>query len=550
MSAIAAITEGLSGVDLGADIDPRAVYDVAVARRPVQLGPAAAARMEASHALLTRMVAERRCIYGVTTGYGPLASHPVTPEHAALLQRHLVYHLCSGVGRPLSPVHTRAMLVARASSLAQGHSGVSAPLFQRLLDCLNLDLVPVVPEMGTVGASGDLTPLAHVALALMGEGEMWYQGVRLPAATALQAAGLAPITLGPKEGIALVNGTACMTGIAAINAERMRRATALSLRLAVLFAECLGGRLEAWDPRFATVRPHAGQVSAHAALQRWTTGSARLVPTVQPPPRLDESQAVDGWLPEGDLPQDPYTIRCVPQIIGAVLDVQRFHDDTVTTELQSATDNPLVFADDDAILHGGNFYGQHVAFASDTLLLGVVKLAIHAERSLARLTDRAQNQGLPAFLHGGPDGVNSGFMGAQVTASALIAELRTRAVPASIQSVPTNANNQDVVTMGTIAARKTADAIDLLYHVLAIHTLALAQAAELRGGTTLDGFAPGSRALVGWVRRHAAPLHQDRPLSPDIQQLSALLEQVDWDTAYSGAHQSDADDLDNAVRVF
>jgi tyrosine ammonia-lyase len=550
MSGIATITEGLAAIDLGADIDPRTVYDVAVTRRPVQLGPAAEARMEASQALLTRMVEERRCIYGVTTGYGPLASHPVTPEHAALLQRHLVYHLCSGVGRPLSPVHTRAMLVARASTLARGHSGVSAPLFRRLLDCLNLDLVPVVPEMGTVGASGDLTPLAHVALALMGEGELWYQGVRLPAATALQAAGLAPITLGPKEGIALVNGTACMTGIAAINAERMRRATALSLRLAVLFAECLGGRLEAWDPRFAAVRPHAGQVAAHAALQRWTAGSARLVPAVQPPPRLDESQAVDGWLPEGVLPQDPYTIRCVPQIIGAVLDVQRFHDDTVTTELQSATDNPLVFADDDAILHGGNFYGQHVAFASDTLLLGVVKLAIHAERSLARLTDRVQNQGLPAFLHGGPDGVNSGFMGAQVTASALIAELRTRAVPASIQSVPTNANNQDVVTMGTIAARKTADAIDLLYHVLAIHTLALAQAAELRGGTTLDGFAPGSRALVGWVRRHAAPLHQDRPLSPDIQQLSALLEQVDWDTAYSGAHQSDADDLDDAVRVF
>lgn len=528
--AVAAVS---TTVDIGGAIDTRTVYEVATGQRSLVLGPEAAARMAASHATLMRMVQERRRIYGVTTGYGPLASHPVTPEHASLLQRNLVYHLCSGVGQPLSRVHTRAMMIARAASLARGFSGIGDPLFQRLLDCINLDLVPVVPEMGTVGASGDLTPLAHVALALMGEGEMWHEGARQPSAVVLRAAGLEPITLGHKEGIALVNGTSCMTGIAAINAERARRAAALSLRLAVLYAECLGGRLEAWDARFAVARPHAGQAAAHAALQRWVGGSARLVSPVHPPPRLDESHEVNGWLPEGELPQDPYSIRCVPQIIGAVLDVLRFHDDTVDTELQSATDNPLIFADDDTILHGGNFYGQHVAFASDTLLLGVIKLAIHAERCVARLTDRTQNHGLPAFLHGGPDGVNSGFMGAQVTASALVAELRTRAVPASIQSVPTNGNNQDVVTMGTIAARKTADALDLVYHVLAIHTLALAQAAELRGGTALAGFAPGSRALVQWVREQADHLHQDRPLSPDIQRLSARLEQVDWETPTS-----------------
>jgi len=519
-----------SAVDIGGPISTADIYEVAIGQRQVRLGADAAERMAAAHATLTRMVAERRRIYGVTTGYGPLASHPVTPEHASLLQQNLVYHLCSGVGKPLSATNTRAMMAARASSLARGFSGVSAPLFERLITCLNLDLVPVVPEMGTVGASGDLTPLAHVALTLMGEGEMWYQGTRLPASAALQAAGLEPITLGHKEGIALVNGTSCMTGIAAVSAERARRAADLSLRLSVLYAECLGGKLEAWDPRFAEARPHAGQVLAHAALQRWTAGSERLTAHVQPPPRLDESRSVDGWLPEGELPQDPYTIRCVPQIVGAVLDVLRFHDDIVTTELHSATDNPLIFADDDAVLHGGNFYGQHVAFASDTLLLGVTKLAIHAERCIARLTDQSQNHGLPAFLHGGPDGVNSGFMGAQVTASALVAEIRTRAVPASIQSVPTNANNQDVVTMGTIAARKTADVIDLMYYVLAIHTLALAQAAELRGGADLAGFAPGSQAIVQWVRTHSAPLDSDRPLSPDIQRLAASLEAIDWAT--------------------
>ncbi len=520
-------------VDVGAAITTGDVFRAASGRVTVTLGAAATQRMHASHAALTRMVHERRRIYGVTTGFGPLASHPVTPEHAELLQRNLVYHLCSGVGKPLSPLHTRAMMIARAASLARGYSGVSAPLFHTLLDCINLDLVPVVPEMGTVGASGDLTPLAHVTLALMGEGDMWYKGERLPSHDALIAAGLSPITLGHKDGIALVNGTSCMTGIAAINAERARRAAALSIRLAVLYAECLGGREEAWDPRFGIARPHAGQATVHAALARWTTGSARLKRAVQPPPRLDESQAHDGWLPEGELPQDPYSIRCVPQIIGAVLDVLTFHDNIVTTELQSATDNPLIFADDDAILHGGNFYGQHVAFASDTLLLGVAKLAIHAERCIARLTDKSQNQGLPAFLHGGPDGVNSGFMGAQVTASALIAEIRTRATPASIQSVPTNGNNQDVVTMGTIAARKTADVLDLVFHVLSIHALVLAQAAELRGGQSLNAFAPTSQALVRWIREGSAALNVDRPLAPDIARTAARLETIDWDAEQS-----------------
>jgi len=534
-------------VDVGETVTTRDVFEVAHGHRAATVGDEARARMRASHTALARMVEERRRIYGVTTGYGPLASHPISPEHAGELQRNLVYHLCTGVGKPLSRLHTRAMMVARAASLARGYSGVSETLFRTLLDCLDRDVVPVVPEMGTVGASGDLTPLAHVALAMLGEGEMWYRGERMPAAQALHAAGIRPITLGHKEGIALVNGTSCMTGIAAINAERAQRAADLALRLSVLFAECLGGRLEAWDPRFAVARPHAGQVTAHAALARWSAGSARLRANVQPPERLDESAARDGWLPEGELPQDPYTIRCVPQLVGAVLDVLTFHDNIVATELQSATDNPLVFADDEAILHGGNFYGQHVAFASDTLLLGVAKLAIHAERCIARITDRAQNQGLPSFLHGGPDGVNSGFMGAQVTASALIAELRTRAVPASIQSVPTNANNQDVVTMGTIAARKTADVLDLVYLVLSIHALALAQAAELRGGQELVGFAPASRALVSWIRETAAPLVNDRPLSTDIERLAARLETVEWGSERwtdAEATPTDADELE------
>ena len=261
------------------------------------------------------------------------------------------------------------------------------------------------------------------------------------------------------------------------------------------------------------------------AAGRWSSVSVGTPPV---PPVLDESEAVDGWLPEGDLLQDPYTIRCLPQEIGAALDVLAFHDQIVTTEIQSATDNPLIFSEEGTVLHGGNFYGQHVAFASDALALAVIKTAIHAERCLARLTDVTQNKGLPAFLHGGRDGVNSGFMGAQVTATALVAEMRTRATAASIQSIPTNGNNQDVVTMGTIAARKTAEQLDLAFQVLAIHALAVAQAAELRGGTTCDGFAPESRGFVAWVRSHAPALGADRSLSVEIARIATQLECDDW----------------------
>ncbi len=304
-----------------------------------------------------------------------------------------------------------------------------------------------------------------------------------------------------------------MTGIAAVNADRMRNAVALGLRLAVLHAEVLGGRAEAWDPRFAMVRPHPGQVVAHELLGRIAAGSARLVPALHPPPVLDESGLVDGLLPEGELPQDPYTIRCVPQLMGAVLDVLDFHDRTVGVELASVTDNPIVLPEDDAILHGGNFYGQHVSFASDALSTAIVKLAVWTERAVARVTDRTQNQGLPSFLHGGPDGLNSGFMGAQVTASALVAEMRASCVPASIQSVPTNGNNQDVVTMGTIAARKAAAQLALLGRLQAIQALALAQAAELRSGPSMVGFAPESRALVAWVRDSRPRSSGSRPHS-------------------------------------
>jgi tyrosine ammonia-lyase len=320
-----------------------------------------------------------------------------------------------------------------------------------------------------------------------------------------------------------------------VNAERARRLAELVPRLAVLHAEVMGGHLEAWDARFGAARPHPGQRAAHARLLALAAGSSRLTPGVQPPPRLDPRSEATGLYTAPEPPQDPYTVRCVPQELGAALDVLAFHAGVVEAELNSATDNPLVFAPDGpddpgAVLHGGNFYGQHVAFASDALATAVIKLAAWSERALARLCNPAYNRGLPAFLHGGPPGLSSGFMGAQVTASALVAEMRTRAVPASIQTVPTNNDNQDVVTLGTVAARKAAELLDMAWQVLAVHALALAQGAELRaggGGLAAAGFAPASRALAGAVRAVSAPLRADRPLGDEIAALAAALERDD-----------------------
>lgn len=503
----------------------------AVARdqAPLCLAPAVLARAEASSAFLDRLVCEGRRIYGVTTGYGPLASEQISPAHAEELQRNLVYHLASGVGEPLPVPAVRAVILARLSALAQGVSGARPSTLVLLAECLNRGVSPVVPCKGTVGASGDLTPLAHVALALMGEGEAWFAGQRMPAGQALARAGLSPLALGRKEGLALVNGTSAMTGIAALNGVDADRLWRLCATLGVAFAEALGGHREAWSPLLGRARPHPGQQAAHALLWRLSQDAPRLAPfTPMPPPIEAAAIGADGVAHAQPNPQDPYSIRCLPQLLGAVRDVLDFHARTVETELASATDNPLLFADEDAVVHGGNFYGQHVAFAADALSSGVIKLALLLERQVARITDVRLSNGLPAMLQGRATGLHSGFMGAQVTASALLAELRAGAVPAAIQSVPTNANNQDVVTMGTIAARKARAALEDAFRIAAIAALCAAQAVELRGRADARPFAAGTQALLGFVRARSAFLDGDRPLGPEIERLALALREADF----------------------
>lgn len=491
---------------------------IADGRAGVAIGPSAAARMRAARGRLLRAIEERRLVYGVTTGFGPLANRITPPEALQTLQQNLIYHLASGVGPLLKWREARATALARLVSIACGWSGASRTAVDLLAALLNSPFAPAIPSKGTVGASGDLTPLSHLALALMGEGGFIdASGQPVADQHVFAALGRAPLTLEERDGLALVNGVSAMTGVAVLNADQAARLWRLSVTLTVGHAELLRGRIEAWRPEFAQARPHPGQIDATKALLAASDGSSRLIRGDAAARRLP----VDAELAlEAVALQDPYSIRCAPQILGAVRDQFWTHEETVERELNAASDNPIFVEAEPGALHGGNFMGAHVALASDALINAVIVLAGHAERRIARLTDEKKNGGLPAFLHAGPSGLNSGFMGAQVTASALLAEMRARGGAASQHSIPTNGDNQDVVSMGTIAARGAADALDAAADILAIEALCVAQGVDLVGR---DGFSASTLALHEQVRARSPKLDQDRPLSADIAAVKAAL---------------------------
>ncbi|MEO0761281.1 MAG: aromatic amino acid ammonia-lyase, partial [Pseudomonadota bacterium] len=436
-------------------------------------------RIAAAEARLRALIARGAGLYGVTTGFGPLAGRDVPAEAEAALQTGLIHHLATGVGPLLDWERARAVVLARLLALARGQSGVTAEVVSRLLALLASPFAPALPARGTVGASGDLTPLAHLALVLMGKGNVIdREGCAMPAGPALATLRLEPLRPTARDGLALVNGTAAMTGVAIVNQHRVERLIDWVEALSVAMAEVMGGRLEAWDGALGAARPHPGQEAAHAALGRRAAGSRRMVGG-----RLSDGPAVAKSSHPGipAPPQDAYTLRCVPQITGAVRDVAAFHRVTVEREMAAATDNPILPPElPSTAIHGGNFMGLHVGLASDALAAAVLSLAGLVERQVARLTDERLNGGLPPFLCRGSIGIDSGLMGAQVTATALLAEMRTRAVPATAQSISTNGANQDVVSMGTIAARSVATHLEDLGTIAAIMALAVAQGVDIR----------------------------------------------------------------------
>jgi histidine ammonia-lyase len=474
---------------------------VARARRQVALADAARQTVARARRVVDEAVARGDVVYGVNTGFGSFAEVVIPRGRLEELQLNLVRSHAAGVGEPLDEAETRALMVLRANALAKGYSGIRLETLDLLIAMINKGVHPVVPSQGSVGASGDLAPLAHLALALVGEGACATELGAVPGADALRAAGLAPAVLQAKEGLALVNGTQLISaaaGLALVEAERLARTADV---LAAMTTDALKGTDVAFDPRIQAARPHPGQEASARNLRALLRGSA-----------IRESHRGCGKV------QDAYSLRCVPQVHGAVRDALAFARRTLEIEMNAGTDNPMVFADTGEMLSGGNFHGAPVAMAADILAIAVAELGAISERRIERLVNPALS-GLPAFL-AREGGVQSGLMLAHVTAAALASENKTLAHPASVDSIPTSANKEDHVSMGVGAARKAARAVANVRRILAVELLAACEALEIL--KPLLTSAP-LQAVHALVRRRVPPYERDRPPSPDIEALAELL---------------------------
>lgn len=491
-------------VALGVRLSPDDLDEVARHRAPLVLDAAAHARMERGAAFVRDLTTSDADVYGLTTGCGPLAGNRIDAAQRAAFQRNLIRSHAVTLGAPHPTAFVRAAMAARAQVFALGYSGVAPALVEILIGMLNAGVHPVVREVGGVGASGDLVELAQIALAVIGEGDVEIDGRLVRAAAALFGIGVQPLEPRYREGLALMNGTSFHTGVAALLVVRARRlSTAAQVAGAMLF-EALGGHREALDPALQAARPHAGQRAVAERMAALTRGS-RLI-------RADASAAAR---------QDPYTVRCIAQVIGAALDAIDGATAVVETEINAVSDNPLFLAEERRVVHGGNFHGQPVAMALDQLKIGLIEIGVMAERRIARVLDASLSGGLPPFLIRGDAGLHSGFMGLQYCATTLAAENRQLAAPASVASIPTNANNQDVVSMGMLAARHAARVLDNVARLVAIELLCAAQALDLR---TVASAGVGTRAAHALVRAHVAPVIEDRPLAGDVDAVFELIE--------------------------
>jgi len=478
---------------------------VAVARHgdKVALSAAARTRMDRSRARVERAASSREPVYGVSTGFGALAGTRVARLRQPELQIALIRSHAAGVGPPVDREVVRATMLLRARTLSMGMSGVRPMVAEALLSLLNAGITPVVPRYGSVGCSGDLAPLAHIGLALVGEGEVFDEaGARQPAREALKAANVKPLRLETKEGLSLINGTDGMLGmlvLACTDAERLFRTADVT---AAMTAEALLGTDRAFQPHLHEVRPHAGQVASAANLAQLMRGS-RIVAS-----HRHSHHAV----------QDSYSVRCSPQVAGAARDTLSFARRTAEVELGSVIDNPIVLENGE-VESNGNFHGEPLAFAADFLAIAAAEVGSIAERRVDRMLDPHRSQGLPPFLAEEP-GVNSGLMVAQYTAAALVAENRRLAAPASVDSVPTSGMQEDHVSMGWGAALKLRTVLDNLTSILAVELLSAARAQDLRA--PLEA-APATRAVRDLLREHVAGIGPDRVVAPELAAAEALI---------------------------
>jgi histidine ammonia-lyase len=477
---------------------------VAVARgEQAMLSSRAAERMGRSRKVVEEKVAAGETVYGLTTGLGSLANVRLADEDVRRLHHNLLRSHAVGVGQPLSEWEVRAMLLLRAHVLALGHSGVRPVIVERLLEFLDRKVLPVVPEQGSLGASGNLAPLAHLALPLIGEGEVSCEGDRMPAASALKKAELEPLELEPKEGLSLINGTQGMLAVGVLAAHRARALAKGADVAAAMTVEAVLGTDRSFDERIHRLRPHPGQSASAANLRKL----------------LAESQIVASHRESEHLVQDAYSLRCAPQVHGAFRDVLAFAEGVLTIEMSSVSDNPIVL-DDGEVISGGNFHGQPVAVALDALAAATVGVASISERRLYRLLDPANNNGLPAFLVE-QAGLNSGFMLVQYTAASLVSECKSLAHPAAVDSIPSSAGQEDHVSMGMTSARHARDIVADAEVVIALEALAAALGLELRKPLRP---AAATAAALACVRDVVPFLEADRALKPDIDAVVELIQ--------------------------
>jgi histidine ammonia-lyase len=487
----------------GGPLTPEAVAAVARAGAAVEASPSALAVVERARAFVERLGAGDAPIYGITTGVGKLKDTLIPAAERGRLQRNLVLSHAGGVGAPLSEPEVRAMMLLLAASLARGASGVRGHLIEAVVACLNARVYPFVPERGSLGSSGDLAPLAHVAAVLIGEGQAWVDGALVPGAEALRRAGLGPLVLEAKEGLALLNGTHLMTGLGALAVVDAHVLARLADVAGAMSLEALMGTNAAFDPRIHALRPHPTQATVAANLRRLTADSGVIAS------HRDCTRV-----------QDAYSLRCMPQVHGSARAAIGFARETLARELGSVTDNPLIFPDAGDVLSGGNFHGEPLGLAFDTLAMGLAQLGGIAERRIDRLVNPLTSEGLPPFLtaHGG---LNSGYMIAQYVAADLVSELKRLAQPAGVDSIPASGLQEDYNAMAAASALKLRTALGSLRQIIAIELLLAARALDFRA--PLDP-GRGSAAARDAVRRAIPRLDGDRYLKADLDAALALVE--------------------------
>jgi histidine ammonia-lyase len=483
---------------------------VALRYEPVQIASAARPRILASRKVIEEISTRDTPVYGVNTGFGKLADVRVPFDQLRQLQLNLVRSHACGIGNPLSEPEARAMMLLRANVLALGFSGIRIEIVEMLCEMLNRRLSPVVPEKGSVGASGDLAPLAHLALSLIGEGETFLKGERLPSHEALRRAALEPQHLEAKEGLALLNGTQAMHAVGGLSILRARRLSRVADVAGAMSLEALKGTPAAFDPRLQQARPHTGQKTVAKHLLSLLHGSEIRESHRENDPRV----------------QDAYSLRCMPQVHGAVRDALDHCEKILLIESASATDNPLVFADNGDVISGGNFHGAPLGLAFDYAAIAVVDLMNMSERRTDRLINPDKNEGLPAFLAREP-GVQSGFMIAHVAAASLLNEARVLAHPATVDNITTSGGKEDHVSMGMTAALKLRSIVDLAENLVAVELLTGAEALEHR--RPLKAGVGVERAFAA-VRKIVGPLTEDRALSADIAGVAEAIRRGEFDS--------------------